>query len=101
MKLLWVIDKLKQLYWVGIGLILCNLPDALHNIVYVRNISEGNAFWKSRIFTFPKGVFLVHTLDMTNVMLKSNTCNFAEGSRNDKMIQRITKKRQYDVSERR
>lgn len=41
LKLLWLIEKLKQLYLVIVGLVICNIPQALEKIAFIQEAMSG------------------------------------------------------------
>ena len=42
-KLLWMIKKIKQLYYAIGGLVICNIPSALESIIFIEEaMQEGN-----------------------------------------------------------
>lgn len=44
-KLLKIIKNLKQLYWVIIGLLICNIPQILETEDYIKEILDGSGFF--------------------------------------------------------
>lgn len=45
LKLLWVIEKLRQLYLAILGLVICNIPHALETIPFVEEMISGKDFF--------------------------------------------------------
>ena len=45
LKLLWVIEKLKQLYVVIVGLLICNIPHALETIPLIEKLMSEKDFF--------------------------------------------------------
>lgn len=40
LKLLWVIEKLKQFGWAIVGLLICNLAEQIENLRFIKNIAD-------------------------------------------------------------
>lgn len=49
LKLLWVIEKLKQLYLVIVGLVICNIPQALETIPFIEKMMSGKDFYSGML----------------------------------------------------
>ena len=59
LKLLWGIEKLKQLYLVIIGLVVCNLPSALEAIPSIKETMSSNGFFSGLLNGCFTGVRIV------------------------------------------
>ena len=59
LKLLWVVEKLKQLYLVIIGLVICNIPHALETIPFVEEMMRGKDFFSGMLNGCFAGIRLV------------------------------------------
>lgn len=59
LKLLLVIDKLKQLYWVIVGLVICNIPHVLEELPFIQEMMNGKDFFGGLLNGCFAGVRLV------------------------------------------
>ena len=49
LKLLWVIERLKKLYLVIIGLVICNIPHVLETIPFIEEVLNGKDFFSGML----------------------------------------------------
>lgn len=59
LKLLLVIDKLKKLYWVIVGLVICNIPPVLEELPFIEDVMNGKDFFSGFLNGCFAGVRLV------------------------------------------
>lgn len=58
-KLLWMIEQLKQLYLVVLGLVICNVPGVLDDVILIKEVIEGTGFWSGVVSGSFAGIRIV------------------------------------------